>query len=302
MQKKWLLLVNPQAGGGKAKKILPQLRKALQDENIEFEECIPETFLEFWKKLSRAQNYCGIAIAGGDSALTLAAEKLIPKKIPLAFFGVGSQNDIARELGLINFAQVAKMMKTPPLRCDYLEVKTPKQHGIALGQVNFGLGVWVNTFVESFKKKHPYFYKFQFFLGLFAIIYAALGKKNVLDMEIHGEEHLHGRFHIALFSKIRHWAGGFFFVPPASINDGYIHLILVRDCSLWRLIYIILLSKRGQHLSQKEVIYIKSRQFSVRLLHPQSLQRDGEIWPLPDNHYTISCKQGGYLIHGKANS
>ncbi|KAG6553893.1 hypothetical protein Mapa_004810 [Marchantia paleacea] len=51
--------------------------------------------------------------------------------------------------------------------------------------------------------------------------------------------------------------------PKAKFNDGYLDLIVIRDCPRWKLVGILLGMKNGQHIKSKYVQYIKVKAFRL---------------------------------------
>lgn len=316
--KPWLLLVNPASGGGRSMMALPEIRKALQQAAIPYVESLSASKQEFLYSVEHSKKYCGVAIAGGDSSLVMALPLAARKKISLAFFGSGSQNDIARHLKHYTPYNVVQAMTRPPQATDAFLVTTeihPEKPGrsptrrptadktlMIGGQVNFGLGVEVNRFVERLKKKHPLWYRLQFIAGFYSICRTVLKGLTPVPMQVKSQGlTLEGEFHIALFTKIKYWAGGFFFAPQAELDDGKIAAVFVRRCSLWRLLRILLAAIKGRHLGMPEVTLLQAKEFTITFATPQAAQVDGDIWEragqeVRERRYHLLCKPQGYWL------
>lgn len=93
-----ILLINPQAGGGAAWRVLPRLRRALADSGLNVEVIATDTPERLTDRLAAGCDR--LVVAGGDGTINSALGTAIQANVPLAVIPVGTANGVARELGV----------------------------------------------------------------------------------------------------------------------------------------------------------------------------------------------------------
>ena len=90
-----------------------------------------------------------LGVAGGDSSIRIAALELNAnqKKQSLGVLPLGSADDIARHLGIINLGQAFQAMDKEPVPTGLCQIKAGEQQTSYLGAASFGLGSLVNQAV-----------------------------------------------------------------------------------------------------------------------------------------------------------
>lgn len=102
----WRVIANPEAGGGRTRRLLPALRRALSDPRLcastDGVELSVSSSSEHATELARSA-YArgqGVVACGGDGTVACLAEPAVDATGVLAIVPTGSGNDLARYLGL----------------------------------------------------------------------------------------------------------------------------------------------------------------------------------------------------------
>src|SRR3954447_11320141 len=101
MERAVCVIVNPQAGGGRAARLLPGVEEALRGHGLSFR--VERTrSLEYARELARAARDAGEVAAGfgGDGLIGAVAGELRHGAGTLAVLPGGRGNDFARKLGI----------------------------------------------------------------------------------------------------------------------------------------------------------------------------------------------------------
>ncbi len=278
-----LILFNPSAGKGRARLKLGRLEESLRRHDVPCELVVTRSEQEL-RTIVREQagSRRTIAGAGGDSTFHIMANELIhaAAETRLGIIGIGSSNDIAREFGLDSLDRACAALKKGSSR--KIDLGCIRQEGSTLryfiGQANIGLGVVVNQRIEFLAGRSPHLARKQTLAGMMAVIGAFRLKKIPLSLRIESERgDVSGEFTAAVFSNIRFWATGRIIAPASCPDDGRLDACLIRSCSFGRLLTVAAKSRRGRHISLREVEIQSAPSFEVSSGTPFEVQTDGEI-------------------------
>ncbi len=282
------IFLNPSSGNFAAGKKKETLETLLKQKGINYQLFVSQSASHFQSLvLDKVDQFDALVAAGGDSTLLMLITSLRRNQIqkPVGMVGIGSSNDIMRHYRLETMeAAVRALQRYQICQTDMIRIQGGTEEFLAMGQVNTGLGVYVNLEVERLKNSLIYSIFGQTGSGLFAIIKGYLyahSRSIAQKLEIFRNREVWGQpseeYDIALFSKISFWASGKLFAPEANAQDGKIHAILVRRRSLLSMIRLILASAHGNHLAHKGVFSVQEPSFSMKKEAGFPLQVDGEV-------------------------
>jgi diacylglycerol kinase (ATP) len=298
-----IILLNPSAGGGRAGRNRERLEKMLRDQAIAYDLIVTESEKEL-QALSRKLAEKGRTIigAGGDSTFHLIINEImrVGGKAPFGMLGLGSSNDLTREFGLEPLEQAVATLKrgrtkAVDLGCILQESRVLRYF---LGQVNIGLGVVVNRYVDELARRRPWLARRQTLAGTLGIIRAYRKQQVPLDLAIQSKEGTaKGSYVVAVFSNMRYWATGKLIAPQARPDDGRLDACLIGKCSFLRLARINGLANKGRHGTVPEVRLMQSAEFIVSSPEAFDIQADGEILsPDSASPICIQAKPGALRI------
>lgn len=271
--KKLAAIINPSSAGGKSLAVWPQYRLKLEAQGFEITQHISVSEADFRETAKFfARQFKTLAVCGGDSSLTIAAEELLGVRYrgALLFLPGGSVNDIVLDI---------REQQNAAKRNIYLgELSSLEDSKQFIGQANWGLGVVVNRWVGKTLSALPFLRPLQNVIGIFSIVFAHLLRRELVDAEIIADNiSQRGSWSIVIVSQIKYWASGLPFCPDASFHRPEFEIITVERCGLIRLIKIILAAKHGRHTDFPQVTRQLARTVELHAEHAEAVQIDGDI-------------------------
>lgn len=271
------ILMNPSSGMGRSLRRRQSLERELRSAGVKYELYISDSEIHL-RELARELGARGgiLAVAGGDSSLTLVAGEILAHGLPaaLAFVGMGSCNDIARELETNTLRLASQALSRKHIRPMDVGVVSSagRRLGLFLGQASMGLGVLVNREMAGVKPwRMP--------LAAPPAVHRAFKSDRLpqqLTIDNEGER-IEGDFLLLAASNIRYFACGRRALPLALIDDGLLDLFLVRDCSFTRLAMIAGKSSWGRNHGDPSVVCRQGAHITVRSEEFFHMQLDGEL-------------------------
>ncbi len=282
------VLFNPGARQGRAAKELARLERALRRCAVPYDLFTSKDEGHLLKLAAELPGrYSRVAAAGGDTTFLLIIDEWLRRGIsaPLAVIGLGSCNDVARELGIKNLEDAVRRIRDGTIRTwDAGRVEAEGRIlGHFLGQVQMGVGVLLNRYVEARKARRSFLGRHQTLAGAVGLtrIFSSPDLPLRLTVRTDNEER-HGEFFMALIGNISYTAAGFRSIPAASPDDGVLDLLTVRRCSLPRFVLLFALARRGRHILKPEVETLRSPVFEVVSKTPIEVQADGQTLQAAD--------------------
>ena len=272
-QKNIAVLINPSSAGGRTLTLWPGIRQKLEADGFWIKNHISESESDFRNQIKLfARKFKSIAVCGGDSSLTIAAEELASIRFrgELKFIPAGSVNDIVLDI---------REQSAERKAAAYLgHLAAGAAQKMFIGQANWGLGVVVNLWVGKTLQTLPILRPLQNFIGTLSIILAHLLRRECVQLTIQADaQQRSGIFSVVLVSQIRHWASGLVFAPEASYLKPEFQVVTIRRCGLMRLIKIILAAKNGGHLRFPEVESYLAYEIEIFSEKAIGVQIDGDI-------------------------
>ena len=295
------IFFNPGSGRGRAAGKRPLLEKALRRYGIGYELFVSRDEADLRRLIrSAGPRFRILTAAGGDSTLLILVNEMLKNGLDgsLGLIGLGSCNDLARELGIESLEKACHALRSQRRR--WLDVGTVnRDRGGVIhyfpGQASLGLGVWINQTIEELIGEHPLLKRFQTLSGVLAGRRLARRGRIALPLTIEWEGgKTDGDFSLALFSNIRFYASGRMAVPTARIDDGLLDALLISASPFGRLLRLSRLAVSGRHVKRPEVRLVQSPCFQVRAEQDFVIQVDGEmlakyVGPEPFRQVTMAC-------------
>jgi len=250
-----------------------------------------------------AQGATTIAVLGGDGTISRVACELVRAKslIPLAIFGAGTGNDFAKSLvaPIHDFRAMTDLMSANRYRTiDAGQI----ENTIFVNSAGFGFDadVVAKTLEPGRlqgKAKYAATAVTQLFQyrGFEASVLSAEAPakakvstnsaKNVVISEIHTHSfatssvrRLHGHWLTMVFANGGFVGGAFRIAPEATLEDGLLDAVFVRDTTPWRRVAIFGRALGGHHTQESEVAIGRNSRWTVEFSAPPVYQADGELW------------------------
>lgn len=266
---KYIFVINAIAGRGKYKKILPNIKKACKEKQIEYEiRYITEKIsgADIAREYKDEENV--IYVVGGDGTLTRTIPGIIGTKNKLAIIPSGSGND------------TYKTIKTLP-------------HGenvIDLGKINntyfinvacAGLDAEVANNIDNLRStiiptKHLY---------TASIIYTFFNyrfKRAIFKTKI---KNISAKYSTISICNGAYYGGGYKIAPKSQLTDGLLDVYFIDKMSRIRIIKLLLKLKKGKHEGKKKVHKFRTNHVEIEIEKEITFNVDGE--KLTDKKFII---------------
>lgn len=275
---KVLLIVNPSAGGEKAKEFSVHAKEKLEKlfDFVEVKETQKGGDAKDFAYQASQDNYHSVFVMGGDGTVNEGISGLAHEgnKTKFGFFPLGTVNDLARALNL----------PLDPLESiESLDTNNTKH--IDIGTINdqyFMNVVGVGTIPEAINdvdvEDKTKFGKLAYFISGFKHVLGNTSYKFKLTLDGVEQEIETSIVLVGLTNSI----GGFeTLLPNASVDDGFLHLVYIKDQSLIDTIKAIPDLLKGVDQESDKVGYINFKKGRIEVVDNDDLATniDGDEGP-----------------------
>ena len=267
---RFLLLVNPSAGGGSTPELLPRFERALQSRGLEFRRVLT-TSLEHGCEQARE------AAAGGETTLVLSGDGLVGQVggalantgAPMGILPGGRGNDLARVLGIPTDPEAAAaVVAGGHLReIDVGEINGSRFLGIA----SCGFDSDANRIANEAKLVR----------GQLVYLYAALKalagwRPATFTLTLDGRE-VEVRGYSVGAANNKAYGGGMYAAPNAELDDGLLDVVSLAEMSKLRFLTKVLTKVReGTHVELPEACTHRAREVRISADRPFAVYADGD--------------------------
>ena len=271
-----LIIANKMAGNGTASERVPALIAALEQ--------LGGTVDLQWtshrghaKSIAHAFDQTAIdrlVVVGGDGTVSEVINGLtLPVTVPIAIFGIGSQNVLARELQLpTNITDLAKIIVAVAAAAPRRLVDL----GVIDGQTRFlslcaaGMDARVIRTIEEQRTSTlgSFGYLKPFLRTLFT--YAAPEMEVIVD----NGEPVTG--HLVLVCNIQHYLWHFKPADRAQCDSGMLDVVVLHQKSVFAMCRYLWLARRQRLSGAKGVTYLQGTSIRIDSAHEADVQYDGE--------------------------
>lgn len=275
---KILLLFNPNAGHGHAGKMLPQVKKALNEHNIDFDLQLTK-FPGHGVEIIRAADlnvYDGLVAAGGDGTLFEVINGYFQNpsevKIPIGILPIGTGNAFARDLELdrSNWMDAIKIIANQKTR----KLDVGKFHANRKDYYYLNiLGLGFVADVTKIAHKLKIFGDFSYTLGV--LIRTIFLSSDALSIEIDGQI-LERECTFVEISNTRYTAN-FLMAPKAIIDDGLLDVTIANKLNRRRLLKCFPKIFTGEHILLPEIESFQAKSIKIVSKKEKVLSPDGEL-------------------------
>jgi YegS/Rv2252/BmrU family lipid kinase len=280
--RRFALLVNPAAGGGRALKALPAVIAELDAHSAEHRTVTTRSVEHAADESHRAADAGETVVAlGGDGLLRPIAGALSESDSAVAIVPCGRGNDLARVLAIPKDPAAAAQLAVRGRErlIDIASVDGTPYLGIA----SLGIDSEANRIANDARLlpgDSVYFYA-----GLRAL---AMWRPAAFAVTIDGERHEFEGFSVAVGSS-RAYGGGMFLLPHAELDDGKLDVLMIESFAKLGLLRAHLPGVyRGTHLTRHHRL-ARGEVVEVQSDRPFEIYADGD--PIGATPTTIRVKQ-----------
>jgi YegS/Rv2252/BmrU family lipid kinase len=264
-----LVLVNPSAGGGRARELLPRLEGALRDHAIDH-RLVMTTSLDHGIEEARAAAQDGEipVVMSGDGLIGQIGGALVGSGVPMGVIPGGRGNDLARVLGIPTDipAAVALIASGITRSIDVAEVNGRRFLGIA----SCGLDSTANEIANDARLLRGHLV--YLYAGLRAL---AAWQPARFTITLDGRRREFSGYSVAAANS-KAFGGGMFLAPDAELDDGLLDVVYIVQFAKRR--YLANLPKvfKGTHVDKDEVFVVRAGTVEIEADRPFAVYADGD--------------------------
>lgn len=268
----YVLILNPDAGCGKALACLGEVEALLRQRGMEYRVDRADEPEEATRFAQRAvEEACeGVIIVGGDGTIFNVANSVAGSEVPMLFVSCGTGNDFIRSLNL----------PADPVEALRVQLDAPL-HRIDVGRMNelyfpnvsgTGFDVDVLRHADQYKKTctglTPYL------RGLRDAVREYRPQTAMLSFDGGPEERT--SFAILSVGNGRYIGGGMKAVPDAQVDDGLFDVVIVKPVRRWMILPLIVFFILGKHIALHVGRMRRCKRLSIRC-EGMTINLDGEL-------------------------
>jgi YegS/Rv2252/BmrU family lipid kinase len=266
---RFLIIVNPSAGGGRARKAMPELDAALRDQGLDY-RILLTTSLDHGREEALG------AVAGGEIPVVMSGDGLIGqiggalagRDATMGVIPGGRGNDLARVLRIPTEIRgaVGLLAAGATRTIDVGEVNDRRFLGIA----SCGFDSDANRIANQAR----------FVKGNLVYLYAALRalaawKPARFELLLDDEPRSFTGYSVAVANN-KAFGGGMFIAPDAELDDGILDVVSIGDGG--KLHFLANLPKvfKGRHVDNDEVTVLRCARITISADRPFAVYADGD--------------------------
>jgi diacylglycerol kinase (ATP) len=215
---RYLFIVNPKAGKGRFKKLIPHIKKELPT-HIPYDIVISQ-FPGEAKRIIRKNfsEYDVFVAAGGDGTVNEVSSELINTDKHLGIIAIGSGNGLARALSIpINYSKALNtLLRANPKIIDSIRIN----NRTFINMAGVGFDATIAQRFEGFGKRGIEPYAKLTFKTIFSY------KPRDYNISIDNKQIARTAYMLSI-ANTSQFGGGAHICPPAKPNDGIIHLTIL---------------------------------------------------------------------------
>jgi diacylglycerol kinase (ATP) len=267
-----IILLNPTAKRGQARRLLERALKVFRRQNVQFEvreSQSSQNLLELARG-ARKEKPDLIVSAGGDGTHHYVINGLFKSEVPLGLLPMGTGNDIAKGVGMpMDVQAAAKALLSGQVR----EIDLAQTEGAVYACI---AGVGFDSTVTRYANEHA-----RWLSGSLAYTWSLLrclpdyGPKQ-LEIIADGESFSQDVVFAVVGNNVS-YGGGIRLAPRAKLDDGLLDICIIPYMSRLELLRWVPRAYRGEHLQHPRIQYLQSRKITLRASSPTELFGDGEF-------------------------
>lgn len=257
---KYIFIINEGAGKGKSKKIVPDIEKACNDRNIQFEIRYiskEKSGYDIATEYKDEENV--IYVVGGDGTLGITLPGIIGTKNKLGIIPAGSGNDTYRTI---------KTMEKGETLIDVGKINDKYFINVACSGIDAEVGNNIdklrNTIIPSSQ-----LYNASLVYTFFTFKHQKMKMKTKI-------KNIEDKYTILSICNGSYYGGGFKIAPKSRLTDGLLDIYYAEEMPKIKMIPLILKLKKGKHEGKRRVHKFRTNHIELELEKEVTFNVDGE--------------------------
>ncbi|QSQ08650.1 Putative lipid kinase YtlR [Koleobacter methoxysyntrophicus] len=265
-----LFIVNPVAGGGRAKRVWERIKGQLEYDRAFYTVLFTGYEGEAIKIVKRERDkYKAVIAVGGDGTVCEVVNGLAGSDTLLGVIPAGSGNDLSKALGIpIDPVQALKAALSGEVR----EVDLGRIDGRFF--INVASSGFDAEVVEEARKTPAFLKPFSYLFAVIKCLFRT--QKRSINLIIDGIQYQKEVLLIAVANG-KYYGGGMMIAPMARLDDGFFDIIVVNHVGFLEIIRFLPKIFSGGHMKHAKVEHFKGREIQMLSEERIPVQSDGEI-------------------------
>lgn len=270
-----MLIINPKAGRRKNSPLV-EITSTIKGEPF-VELTVHETTgpgdATVAARQATLDGYDLVIAAGGDGSVNEVANGLVGSQVELGIIPVGTENVLAREMGIpLNPRNACRFMfDAAPRRIDTGRID--ERYFVCFAGIGFDAHVAHRLSPERKKS----FGALAYFMTSFEKIGAYRKENRTAHLVVDGET-LDLSYWMILVGNIRNYGGGMTPAPKARPDDGLLDLCVFPMTNLPQTVRQMVSTTKGNHLDLPGVRYFQAKRIELETDPVEQIQLDGDPW------------------------
>ncbi|KRQ85934.1 Diacylglycerol kinase [Caloramator mitchellensis] len=268
---KFLFIVNPKAGHGKAKGLVPLIQNICNKKGVEFKieyTMAPEHATQIAKEGSKYFDV--VASVGGDGTLNEVVNGIIGSEAALGVIPGGTGNDFARTI--YEDSDIEKILEYiingEIIRVDLGKCNDRFFINIGSAGIDSEIAHAVQRSNKIFSGKSAYLY------GLVKTLLKYQGKNFNVSID---EYSFNAKTLLVTASNGKYYGGGMLPTPEADISDGLFDICFIENMNKLKIPFLLSKYIKGEHIDLREVSMFKGSKLVITSDEEFAVNIDGEI-------------------------
>ncbi len=280
-----LILVNPEAGGGRTGRAVPRVEAYLRSQNFPAEFVRPKhaAALEERAKRAIAEGRRLLVAMGGDGTVQALANAAVGEDVLFGIIPAGGGNDVAAALGIPMepVAAASALLRGVPRPFDLLRARTADgRERFYCGGGGIGLDAEAARYASGAFRRWPG--------GLRYVASALWPLRTFTPIDVQAEigenprEQVRSRVLLATVTNTPTYGAGLRFAPDAATDDGLLDLVLMEELGLLKILELLPRLFGNGDLRIPQIQRYRARRVRLETARPCMFHGDGEIFgPAP---------------------
>lgn len=281
------LLVNPQAGGGRAEKAALRLVRRVSAAVEVVQPTSAAAMREATRRLV-TEGCQRLVVVGGDGTVHTVANELLAlgagEAVTVGLFPAGTGCDLARALGIPPSPEKALevALEAPPRAMDAGQIEAGNRRFFFVNVASAGISGLVDQLVNANPRRGA--------LAFLASTLKAFRRYQPQDVsvQVDGQPLFAGHTLLVAVANGQSFGKGMRIAPRALVDDGFFDVVVVRAVKGWELVRRLPLVYLGRHLQLPQVRVARGQKVDLEVggnLPPFDV--DGECYPSSRARFTV---------------
>lgn len=274
--KKYKIIANPKSGNETAIEKISQIIEIMSEDGCKIDLRLTGKSGDAMEFAKEDDGEDIIISIGGDGTLNEVVNGIIDsgKEVSLAVLSGGTVNDFATAMKIpTDVEEFCKMLKAEKTKAVDVGVAGERKFiNVAAG------GMMTEIAYNVPEEKKTIFGRAAYYIEALKEV-TKLGdrrKKNYFNLKIESEEYTAEEKVLAFICANSISVGGFELAPKATVDDGYIDMLIVKDLDLSEIPTLVGNFTRGKHIEHEKVIYFQTKEMKLSTDKSITVDVDGE--------------------------